>query len=106
MIIEKIDTNKRFELLHDEWNALLRTSASSCLCLTPEWLFTWWKHFAERRTLSMLTAREDGTLVGILPISVRRPQYARMVPRVLEFLGSGVIGSDYLDAIISPSRED
>src|SRR5690349_6584455 len=29
-----------------------------------------------------------------------------MMPRIAEFLGSGIIGSDYLDAIIENGRED
>ena len=106
MIIEKIDSVERFAQLRSEWNSVLQASSSNCVFLTHEWLFTWWKHLAEGRGLAILTARIDGRLVGILPLAVRDPQYVRMVPRVFEFLGSGVIGSDYLDAIVSPEVED
>jgi CelD/BcsL family acetyltransferase involved in cellulose biosynthesis len=105
VIIERIDTGERFSELREEWNTLLQSSASDCVFLTHEWLFTWWKHLAQDRPLSILTARENGSLVGILPLAIRNAQYARMTPRVMEFLGSGVIGSDYLDAIVKRGRE-
>jgi CelD/BcsL family acetyltransferase involved in cellulose biosynthesis len=94
-----------FSRLHDEWNALLTSSASDCVFLTHEWLFTWWKHLSEGRHLSILAARDGGKLIGLMPIAKRSAQYARMMPRVAEFLGSGVIGSDYLDVIIEKGRE-
>lgn len=88
------------------WNELLASSASNGVFLTHEWLASWWKHLAEGRRLSILVARDNERLTGILPLAERQADYARMMPRTLEFLGSGVIGSDYLDAIIEPGRED
>ncbi len=99
MNFDQIQTTDQFWRLHDEWNALLESSPSACVFLTHEWLFTWWKHFREDRRLSILTARREGELVGILPVAKKQAEYSRMTPPVLEFLGSGVIGSDYLDAI-------
>jgi CelD/BcsL family acetyltransferase involved in cellulose biosynthesis len=105
MKIERIETITAFAELRDEWNALLSRSASDCVFLTHEWLFTWWKHLADDRRLSILAARSEDRLVGVLPLANRPPQYSRMIPRVYEFLGSGVIGSDYLDVIVSPGHE-
>jgi CelD/BcsL family acetyltransferase involved in cellulose biosynthesis len=105
MIVEKIHTSERFAELRQEWNSLLETSTSNCVFLTHEWLFTWWKHLAEGRELSILAARENGQLVGVLPVALRPPQYSRLIPRSLEFIGSGVIGSDYLDAIVMAGKE-
>jgi len=105
MKVERIETVESFAGLREEWNGLLERSASNCVFLTHEWLFTWWKHLGQGRRLSILTAREDGNLVGIMPAAVRAAQYARMMPRVVEFLGSGVIGSDYLDVMLLPGHE-
>src|SRR4051794_38133681 len=102
MIIERIQTVARFAEMREEWNALLRGSTSDCVFLTHEWLSLWWKHLSEGRTLSILTARHDGKLVGLMPLALRAAQYTRMIPRSLEFLGSGVVGSDYLDVIVKP----
>src|SRR5437867_3845318 len=105
MIVERIQTVEGFEQLHDEWNALLRASTSDCVFLTHEWLTTWWKHLADRRVLSILTARLNGKLIGIMPLALRSVQYSRMIPRSFEFLGSGIVGSDYLDVIVLPGHE-
>jgi len=105
MKINRIDTIDEFLALRGEWNTLVEKSTSNCVFLTHEWLSTWWKHMAEDRRLSIVTARDGGKLVGILPLAERKAQYTRMMPRVLEFIGSGVIGSDYLDAIVDREYE-
>jgi CelD/BcsL family acetyltransferase involved in cellulose biosynthesis len=103
--IERIYNWESFSALRSEWNSLLERSQSDCVFLTHEWLATWWKHLSERRTLHILLVRDGKALIGILPLALQRPQYSRMMPRVLEFLGSGVIGSDYLDVIADRERE-
>ncbi len=105
MIVERIQSAEEFFQLRDEWTVLLEGSRSRCLFLTHEWLSTWWKHLREDRQLSILAARENGRLIGVMPLAMRPPQYARMMPRVLEFVASGIIGSDYLDAVIQPGGE-
>jgi CelD/BcsL family acetyltransferase involved in cellulose biosynthesis len=105
MNIELINDAEAFFALRDEWNFLLKSSASDTVFLTHEWLSSWWRHLSEGRRLSILLARENGHLTGILPVARRQPQYARMMPALLEFLGSGVIGSDYLDVIAKKGRE-
>jgi CelD/BcsL family acetyltransferase involved in cellulose biosynthesis len=105
LIVERIETIDDFANLRNEWNSLLEASRSQCVFLTHEWLFTWWKHLAGTRTLSIFTARENGRLAGFLPLAMRRAQYSRMIPRSLEFIGSGLVGSDYLDAVAAPGCE-
>lgn len=106
MNVETIRSPEAFFALRDAWNQLLDSSASNGVFLTHEWLSCWWKHLSEGRGLSILVARDGGRLIGILPLAERPADYARMMPRRLEFLGSGLIGSDYLDAIIESDRED
>jgi CelD/BcsL family acetyltransferase involved in cellulose biosynthesis len=105
MKIETITTIEEFLPLRDEWDRVLESSDSDCVFLTHEWLATWWKYLAEDRRLSIVMVRDGGELIGILPVAERAPQPARMMPRVLEFLGAGVIGSDYLDVIVRAGRE-
>ena len=105
MQIDTIRTTEEFVSLRNEWNELLETSAADCVFLTHEWLSVWWKHLSEGRRLAIVTARDGGKLVGILPLAERPAQFTRMMPRTLEFLGSGIIGSDYLDAIVGVGRE-
>jgi CelD/BcsL family acetyltransferase involved in cellulose biosynthesis len=105
MNIETITSSEHFCSLRESWNDLLKSSSSDCVFLTHEWLSAWWKHLAGDRRLSILVARDGGKTVGILPVAERGVQYARMMPRTLEFIGSGLIGSDYLDAIIKAGCE-
>ncbi len=99
MNIEIIHSTDRFADLYERWNELLASSSSNCVFLTHEWLMTWWKHLREGRRLSIVVVQEGTRIIGIMPLCLRQAQYLRMTPRLLEFIGGGVIGSDYLDAI-------
>ncbi len=105
--IERIEDPAAFEFLRDEWDALLEASASKCLFLAWEWLYTWWQHLSEGRGLCLLTVRRDGRLVAIAPFMISPPRVARLVPFAsLEFLGTGSVGSDYLDLIVRAGQEE
>ncbi|MCA1798677.1 MAG: GNAT family N-acetyltransferase [Xanthomonadaceae bacterium] len=98
---ELITDEARFATMGDEWNELLAASASDVPFLTWEWLYTWWKHLREDRTLHIVTVRDGERLIAIAPLALRPPRLGRLQPhRVLEFLGSGLVGSDYLDLIV------
>lgn len=100
-MIELVDTRDGFERLRPEWTGLLRASAEDCLFLTWEWLFTWWQHLAGDRRLEILTVRSDGELIAIVPLARTAPRVASLLPLPsLEFLGTGTVGSDYLDLIV------
>ena len=99
--VERIADVSGFEALRDEWSELLRASDSDCLFLTWEWLFTWWKHQAEDRQLSILTVRSEGRLDALAPFCLRPASLSGRRPlQALEFLGNGCVGSDYLDFIV------
>jgi CelD/BcsL family acetyltransferase involved in cellulose biosynthesis len=90
-----------FQNLEPEWNGLLQRSDSDCLFLTREWLSTWWKHLAEDRRLAILAVRWGGELAALAPCCVRPADWSRARPfRTMEFLGSGYVGSDYLDFVV------
>ncbi|MBI2359841.1 MAG: GNAT family N-acetyltransferase [Deltaproteobacteria bacterium] len=106
-MVEVIEDTAGFERLREEWNELLQASRSPCFFLTWEWLYTWWKHLAEGRKLLILAARSGRELVAIAPLCIRPPMPGRLFPfRLLEFLGTGAVGSDYLDFIIRRGREE
>jgi len=101
-----IDDAVRFANMHEEWDELLRSSASDCLFLTWEWLHTWWKHLAAERRLSILAIRRGDLLIGLAPCVSCDPQPLRLRPLpMLEFLGTGVVGSDYLDCLVREGCE-
>jgi CelD/BcsL family acetyltransferase involved in cellulose biosynthesis len=104
--LELIDDPERFQRLRQEWTALLGDSSADCLFLTWEWLYTWWKHLADGRDLCLLAMRDGGDLTGLAPFAVSPWRVTRLrLFRALEFLGTGSVGSDYLDVISRRSRE-
>lgn len=105
--VDIINDDEGFEGLKDQWNALLKHSVSDCLFLTWEWLFTWWKHFSDNCQLHIITLREGETLIAIAPFTIRSRRWKRLLPfQTLEFLGTGAVGSDYLDILIRQGYED
>jgi CelD/BcsL family acetyltransferase involved in cellulose biosynthesis len=104
--IEVVEQADRFADLRREWNDLLRASSSNCLFLTWEWLYTWWKHLAEGQRLFLLLVRSGEELLAIAPMELKPNRLARLFPlQSLEFLGTGSVGSDYLDLIVRRGME-
>jgi glycosyltransferase involved in cell wall biosynthesis/CelD/BcsL family acetyltransferase involved in cellulose biosynthesis len=107
-IVEVIRSTAAFAALQAEWNILLEASASRCLFLTWEWLFTWWKHLAAGRELSIIAVRSgsDRELVALAPFAIKTTRIAALPVRTIEFLGTGTVSSDHLDMIIKPGSEE
>jgi CelD/BcsL family acetyltransferase involved in cellulose biosynthesis len=102
-LIEDADT---LMTLRDEWDRLLAESPADGMFLTWEWLSTWWRHLSRDRRLFLLAVRSDGELAALAPLAVRLPGLHSALPfPYLEFLGSGSVGSDYLDLIMRRGRE-
>jgi CelD/BcsL family acetyltransferase involved in cellulose biosynthesis len=99
--IDVVDSAVAFAALRDEWTELLASSRSDTLFLTWEWLHTWWIHFGQGKRLFIVTVRSQSQLVAIAPMTVRRT----LIGPVLEFAGTGTIGSDYLDVILRRTCE-
>jgi CelD/BcsL family acetyltransferase involved in cellulose biosynthesis len=98
--VEKIESSEAFERLAGEWTELLAASRSDCLFLTWEWLFTWWKHLSGARRLSILAVRSRGELIALAPFASRPRRLEKFLSvGALEFLGTGSVGSDYLEQL-------
>jgi CelD/BcsL family acetyltransferase involved in cellulose biosynthesis len=105
--VEVVEEAGALDRLRDEWTALLACSAAPEIFLTWEWLATWWKHLGGERRLRIVEVRRAGELIALAPWALRRPRIRRLVPfAALEFLGTGVVGSDYLDVIVRPGAEE
>lgn len=103
MNVEIISATEPFDRLLDEWSSLLADSAAESPFLTWEWLFSWWLHLRGTRTLAIVTVRENGRLVATVPFCSVRDRVAPF--RKWELMGTGLAGSDYLDAIVRPGSE-
>lgn len=107
LVIERIGELGQFWALRNEWNELLRASGSHRLFLTWEWMYTWCRHFLEDRRLSIVTVRSGGELLAVAPLALRPSRFQRLLPfPALEFLGTGSVGSDYLDLLVRRGLED
>jgi CelD/BcsL family acetyltransferase involved in cellulose biosynthesis len=61
---------------------------------TWQWLFNWWKHYGEGKTLYTLAVHDDGgVLVGVAPWYIERRGSDGLV---IQFLGAGEVCTDYL----------
>src|SRR5262249_26150381 len=104
--VDTIADARQFARLAHEWTDLLSASAADCVFLTWEWLHTWLTQLGQGRQLNVITVRAGGELIGVAPLMVCPPRVARLVPfRSLEFLGTGSVGSDYLDVVVRRERE-
>lgn len=107
LLVNIIEDSGRLSHLVDEWTELLENSEQDCLFLTPEWLTTWWRCFErDEWTLRLITVRRQSQLLGIAPLFARPRKFGGLVShQSTEFLGTGVIGSDYLDVIARRGEE-
>lgn len=104
--VEVLEDVQSFAELRVEWRELLQDSSADCVFLTWEWLYTWWQHLAAGRRLHLITVRRGGRLMGVAPLAVRPRQPKRLFPFLaLEFMGTGSVGSDYLDFIVRRGEE-
>ena len=108
MYTEVVTETKHFEVLREEWNTLLERSHQKSIFLTWEWLYYSWIHFKNGNQLFILLIRnkEKGELIGIAPFCIQKINLFQIAPlKMLKFLGTEKVASDFLDFIIYPGEE-
>ena len=94
-----------FERLGPEWDDLLDRSRSRSVFLSWGWLYPWWTQFGTSRELRLVVVRDSADrLVGLAPLLLGREGILGSL-RVIRFLGTEAVSSDYLDFIVDPTRE-
>lgn len=95
-----------FAALRQEWNPLLRNSASNTIFLTWEWQSTWWEHLGEGE-LYLIAVRDGGHLSGIAPLYLTSAGNLTSDdgPSELSIVGCRDV-SDYLDLIAVSGQEE
>ena len=91
--IERIMSEAAMDRLVPEWRVLWQRVPDATPFQSPEWLLSWWGCFGNRAPL-VLTAREDGQLIGVLPL------YELDEAGCRKLLPIGISLSDYLDALV------
>ncbi|MFK7854050.1 MAG: GNAT family N-acetyltransferase [Granulosicoccus sp.] len=105
-----IHDNGEFESLAEEWADLLNRSKSACVFMRWEWHYTWWQVFAGNRdVLHIVTWRQQGRLVGLLPLYLSKSLFTGS--GCLRFLGTGElqideVATEYCDLLADENVED
>lgn len=93
------------QALRDEWIELQSKSSATGMSLAWHWIHIWYKHFKVFGELWLITAREDGRLIGIAPLMIVEEQpYWGFAWRQIEFIGSP-LDQEHLDFIIERGYE-
>jgi len=88
------------------WEGLLMASGSDHLFLSWEWIFTWCKYRSQEKDRFLLVVTEGDLLVAIAPFVASQRSLSRMkLCNTLNFMGTDVIGSDYMDILIREGAE-
>lgn len=119
----KISIHKEINVLDDlyaEWSDLAERSDQT-ICMSPEWMGTWWKHYGsnKHRSLFIITAYDDDKLAAIFPFYKGYTLLGgKVIEQRLQLIGSGgspneQLGfsddygiSDFLDFIVDPDYEE
>jgi CelD/BcsL family acetyltransferase involved in cellulose biosynthesis len=91
-----------FAALRQEWNSLLRNSASDTIFLTWEWQSTWWEHLGKGELYLLAMQTDEGRLIGIAPLRLTVPDDGLSD---LSIVGCRDV-SDYLDLIAAHGQEE
>ena len=94
--------------LRHEWNELAWRSRLTTVFSTWEWQAAWWRHYGQRANLCVVTVRDAGRLVGLLPLYLRSVSLAPGLPvRQMSLVGAGGDTSpDYLGPLLDPAYEE
>lgn len=98
--VDVLTTAAQLQGVEPEWRALWEHASGSSPFQSPDWLVPWWTHFQADKELRVVTVRQRGELVGILPLYLT----AHAGPRELLLLGTG--NTDHLDFVGEPGSED
>jgi CelD/BcsL family acetyltransferase involved in cellulose biosynthesis len=107
MNIVVIKDTEGFRLLRERWTALHAGTRQASIFNTWEWLYHWWLNYGKGTELKLVTVVDNGDVVAILPLHVRKRTIFRFIPvRMLTFIGiGGDTSPDYLGPIMQGGRE-
>ena len=99
MRVESVTSQTAIDRLVPEWQALWQRVSDATPFQSPVWLVPWWHSFGNEAPL-VLTARDAGRLIAVLPLYI----YDEAECRKLLPIGIGL--SDYLDVLVEPGRSE
>ena len=108
MKVAAIVDRREFDILSEEWNALLCASAADTIFLTWEWVAAWLDAVCPHARLLIITVRDaGGHLVAIAPFYESRLRLMGLVGyRCLRTVGDTDTGAEYPDVIVRPEAAE
>jgi CelD/BcsL family acetyltransferase involved in cellulose biosynthesis len=104
--VECLSSPAQMERLRPEWDDLLADSDASTIFLTWEWLSAW-AELLLPGDMALLAVREGRKLIGLAPLVQEPARLLGVLPSSrLKFLGTGTVGSDYLDVVLRRGHEE
>jgi hypothetical protein len=97
--IEQVTSEVAMDRLVPEWRALWQRVPNATPFQSPEWLLSWWDCFGNGAPF-VLTDREDGQLIAVLPL------YHLDEAGCCKLLPVGISLSDYLDALVDSDHSE
>ncbi len=91
--------------LKESWNGLVQQLPSDNIHLTWEWLSSWWQYYGEGKNLYILTAEEEGHVLGIFPLMKSKTTILPMF-HLNEILFAGTGLTDYHEFILPDRKEE
>lgn len=67
-----LEDKQAFRDLEEEWEELYHDSPLSTPFQSWSWLYSWWEAFGEGYELRLITVRNGGLLVGLIPLMLER----------------------------------
>lgn len=98
--IERLTDFSQFRILKREWEELSANRVNT-IFLSYLWLQEWWHVYGAEYQIWTLAAREDGKLVGVMPLILSRELFGI---RRLMFMGVGELTPNHLDIISDPAK--
>src|SRR5215211_6794738 len=90
-----VKDGRAFMALEEEWEDLYQNSPHATPFQSWSWLYSWWEFYGEGYELRLVTVRDKGLLVGIIPLMLERRWgfFGKLL-----FIGTGT--TDYLDMLV------
>ncbi len=110
--LERITEASRLEELAPQWQRLATSVSDPLPFWTPDWLITWWQHFAKQRAtmsddLNAFAVRDDaGELVAVAPcVLTRWPAVGPLRYGRLQVLGADPALTEINPVLVAPRFE-
>jgi len=102
--IEEVNDVEKFHSLKKAWNSLLEKSRDNNVFLTWEWLFTWWKHYGNNKTLKIIIIKESDKIISIAPLMQSKYRIGFLNIEVIENICS--MNCDYSGVILTERKDE